>query len=1221
MACSPVRGLWADGGWIRLRRTGREVSPPAGRGLERGVGGAVGGRPARPNRRECRGLYLQGSAGRFTLRVSFGSTPQSSCSEFVPARWIYPAADGALMQTHGCFGVAGSVRRLALFKRSIPAVVLFCGSLLLGSPTFADEADLRTARSLYQQFLQQVEAEQYQQALETYRRIDAVQLSREEQTRLHETALNIDRRIQGDRIDPADLLRQAEADLAAGRFGPASARFGQVLESNTATERQQAAAEAGLATATRRLSAGLEQARQQIADAEAALARGQVDVARNLLNQVRNSGLALGRFDSRHLQNLMSRVEEIDRQAGRPMPTVAANGNGNGNGAPAARPAPQLNGWDDEEAELPQLADVGTTDGNGAADVNGNAAGDAQPPQDDEMVNLRRAQSQRLVEEGLQALGEGRHFATNEIPNPRRAIEKFRAALQVDPSNQAAAEQLQRVQRDFGMVTSARDLSEVQVEAVRLEVQRILAEFEDRMEAARRALMADNFAAAARAAIEARQTLDRSPHIPRDQYGRFVQRASDLSIQIDNRREQFEAERREAVVSEQERLEQRVAIEGEDRRREEINRALTLANRYRLQQRYDEAIEQVQQALFIDPQNLPARFFLDALEESRNLARVRDLRRTRDKYIQLHSVENLEASIPWTENITFPSDWRELSHRRWRMWGDFETDDDRRTLERMRQIRFTLGSEPRPFNDVLDELRRESGLNIIVMASQIQDEAFVSPADIEVAGPWTRTMERALESILAEVTPDGSVSYEIVDGDIIISTRNFFRQRNSRIETYDVRDLIAPPPNYTGPELNPGITGNRTGTGTGGGAFGLFGGAPGGGGGGGFGGTAEGISAEESIAQLRELIQNTVGDNEDWDDFGGGDAGRIEERQGLLIIRTTPSNHREIRGLLSMLRSAQTDQIHLEGRFITVDQGFLEDIGVDLDVNLTSTSAWGDVTGEDEDGESIVAQRLGMTQNSFGMTARGTDSISGLPGGQALSLGAVAGFMDDVEVTFLLRATQASRRAVNLESPRLTFSNGQQAFISVATSTSFVGNLSPVSGAGGADTDVETADEGFVFQVRGTISADKRFVTLDLNPQISTVDLSNTQRVPVFSAAGTGVAGDDGSVQAAQDEVDITLPRVTQTSLSTTVTVPDRGSLLMGGQRIVRETEIEVGVPILSKIPVLNRLFSNTRTSKGESTLLILVKPTILIMDEMEEDNFPGILESRRSYGIGQPIN
>ena len=73
------------------------------------------------------------------------------------------------------------------------------------------------------------------------------------------------------------------------------------------------------------------------------------------------------------------------------------------------------------------------------------------------------------------------------------------------------------------------------------------------------------------------------------------------------------------------------------------------------------------------------------------------------------------------------------------------------------------------------------------------------------------------------------------------------------------------------------------------------------------------------------------------------------------------------------------------------------------------------------------------------------------------------------------------------------------------------------------------------------------------------------------------------------------------------MSVPDKGTVLLGGQRLVDEVEVETGVPVLSKIPFVNRFFTNRVTSKSEETLLILIRPEIIIPQENEDLLFPGL--------------
>ena len=117
----------------------------------------------------------------------------------------------------------------------------------------------------------------------------------------------------------------------------------------------------------------------------------------------------------------------------------------------------------------------------------------------------------------------------------------------------------------------------------------------------------------------------------------------------------------------------------------------------------------------------------------------------------------------------------------------------------------------------------------------------------------------------------------------------------------------------------------------------------------------------------------------------------------------------------------------------------------------------------------------------------------------------------------------------------------------------------------------------------------------------------------VTGAAGGG-GGTGGGGRAANFEGTIQLPEVTGTQINTTVTVPDKGTILLGGQRLVTELEIEVGVPLLSKVPVVNRFFTNRINSKTETTLLLMIRPEIIIQQEQENELFPNL---RQEHGPG----
>ncbi|MEM1165888.1 MAG: hypothetical protein AAGI30_06305 [Planctomycetota bacterium] len=261
------------------------------------------------------------------------------------------------------------------------------------------------------------------------------------------------------------------------------------------------------------------------------------------------------------------------------------------------------------------------------------------------------------------------------------------------------------------------------------------------------------------------------------------------------------------------------------------------------------------------------------------------------------------------------------------------------------------------------------------------------------------------------------------------------------------------------------------------------------------------------------------------------------------------------------------------------------------------------------DGFSVIPVEQGSAGNALGR-------LSGLSGfantlfndvnfSPALAVGGT--FLDDIQVDFLLEATQQDERTIVLQAPRLTFVNGRSAWIATVTEETFVSGLTPVTGAsaGAFQPQVGTVNTGFSLLLRGVASADRRYVNLTVAFGVAAPPTFESSGVFSGAAGGGGTVGGDASVFTGEFQ----LPTQTRTQIRTAVIVPDGGTVLMGGQRVASEVEVESGVPVLSKIPVLNRLFSNRASASEETTIILLIKPTVLITTEQEEKNFPGLMD------------
>ncbi|HSI36388.1 MAG TPA: hypothetical protein VK986_22580, partial [Tepidisphaeraceae bacterium] len=155
-------------------------------------------------------------------------------------------------------------------------------------------------------------------------------------------------------------------------------------------------------------------------------------------------------------------------------------------------------------------------------------------------------------------------------------------------------------------------------------------------------------------------------------------------------------------------------------------------------------------------------------------------------------------------------------------------------------------------------------------------------------------------------------------------------------------------------------------------------------------------------------------------------------------------------------------------------------------------------------------------------------------------------------------------------------------------------------------------ESGVMLDVQATVSADRKYVTMTLRPQLAQLlnlfqfAFQSGSSAPAAGGGGGGtpiVIGNNGN-QGVGTGI-IQQPELQLTEVRTTVSVPDGGTLLLGGQTLAAEVEREAGVPVLSKIPFLKRLFTNRSLAKDESVLLILVRPTIIIQREQEQRQFP----------------
>jgi type II secretory pathway component GspD/PulD (secretin) len=155
--------------------------------------------------------------------------------------------------------------------------------------------------------------------------------------------------------------------------------------------------------------------------------------------------------------------------------------------------------------------------------------------------------------------------------------------------------------------------------------------------------------------------------------------------------------------------------------------------------------------------------------------------------------------------------------------------------------------------------------------------------------------------------------------------------------------------------------------------------------------------------------------------------------------------------------------------------------------------------------------------------------------------------------------------------------------------------------------DIRQVSTGSVLNIAPTITKDKKHVLLNIVTTQSQYFDAKKQRVEAaLPSAGGGVE---------MQTWDMTLLPDTETAtIMTRVSVPDGGTLLLGGHKIVSEIDKEAGVPILGKLPIIGALFSNKSTVRDRKILLILVKPTIMLQPEKDQEALQARATDSKEY-------
>jgi general secretion pathway protein D len=828
-------------------------------------------------------------------------------------------------------------------------------------------------------------------------------------------------------------------------------------------------------------------------------------------------------------------------------------------------------------------------------------------------AKLEQVRQQERVYQASQLVDQAR-----EAQNENRladALSLYTRAAELDPNNQAAVAGRGQVQTLTGRASVPSSLMNQQEQIINERRQSIQYALRSAIQNAQDAIAAHHFAQAETSLANARAARDQDPTIfSADEMRDFNSTIESTEQTLIRTRQQADVEERDRAQKEAEAQQRRQMQETAISRQQTIADLIKAARRSVEEGKYEEAINILNQILTLDPNNDYALGVKPLVQDKLIILEQRTYREEFNANFahQLNHAE--EETIPYDDIVRYPDNWPDISSARDQEVAEGQGIDaeDRavnQILDRqIPEVRF----EGTPFGDVIKFFQNTTGANIYVNWNALSTVSVdkTTPVNEQFHNVTFRT---ALTSALGDLgSANAKIGFKVAKGLITISTADEL-EADTVIRVYDISDLLVQHENFQNvPFIN--IANTQAATVGGGSQQSAL--------------QASGQPNPQELEQQREKISQAVAqaiqdsvDPTSWKVTGNG-KGTITQIPGQdqLIVQQTPENQEAIAALLSHMRENQGIQVNIEARFLTVTRNFLDAVGLDLGFvfNTQNPAQAQTVNGvlQHVPGTGVWAPiQVNTTDSTFtnGVSTGvpGSLSLGGLSNIQGTTLGSplavasgtgAAAYLSDFQVNLLLQATQATETSSTVTAPRITVFDNQEAYIAVQTQQAYVGNLIAVTAANVAAFQPQPSiiPTGPVLDVTPTVTPDHKYVTMNLHPQIS--NLISLVSFPFQTGVATtgGLTGGGATPTA-----DIQLPTVGVTDLHTIVSVPDGGTLLLGGETIAAEDQREEGTPVLSKIPFLKRLFTNKATAKGEQVLLILVRPTIIVQREQEGRQFP----------------
>lgn len=768
----------------------------------------------------------------------------------------------------------------------------------------------------------------------------------------------------------------------------------------------------------------------------------------------------------------------------------------------------------------------------------------------------------------------------------REAERNFKRAYELDPSLIKADEYARRAGRMLGIRDDEIKLTAQNLGNLRkISIQQKKAELERVFNAGYRLYEARDYARAIEQFELALEIIRWFPY--RIDTNNYQLESKKLIKECKNRRERQEAERAEAKLQEALEKSEKEALREDLLEQKKIKRMLDQVREALRLNKFEKAEILCEEVLDYDRHNKIAEKLLEQAVTNKIAAFAS---KSLNDYYE-HTKQNKErwdeTWIPYDKDIVWASKdkWLQISQRPEGVVENIEEDPVE--IQQIKKIlnsrKVSLTFEEATLADVVSFLQDITNLNITIDPTIDDPDATINLNLKDIL------LKNALNIICDQL---GKVY--VFRGNVIFITDKGREHGKGIFEIYNVTDLLSKINDFEGPSLK--IYNPEEGDA------------------GGAGGISFDFDDEEDTGpwlnpdNLKDLIIQGTGGYDAWEEDETG-FGTLTFHRGQMIVINTREVHREIRRILHNLRKNSGIFVIMEARFVTITDDYLRDIGVDvrglgdngyatpftIDANPDrggTDAGW----VQEPDPNNVIAGRWQNIFDGYNNAFFSGMRLNDQTGGGFLRVTA----LDPIQIAAIIHAKDEHAKRRTLTAATVTATNQERVFVSVVNQRAYIADYELATALAGGiaaeigDPIVRNFQDGIVLDVKPVVSSDRKYVTIDVRPTLATLvgDTISTVLVNL------------GTLMPAVLNSYIELPNIIVRQAFTTVTIPDGGTVMLGGLQERLWMEYTSTTPVVGSIPFLKLLFQRKGTVDEKAHLIVLLTAKIVILREVEQEKF-----------------